>query len=403
MKTEPDNQKDHSNAPEKEGEGAIGPEERSGSLPGGITLTANDSHQTSPYLNQKIRNICLILSFVVVYNHAHKLEIDYNFWVGANGPAVNAEALRSAPVEVCIQHFFSSALGRITNPMFFAASGFLFFYGWKPTFGSWGKKLRKRAFTLLLPYVSWSLIGMFEAYGEFLLRNLYQLTQEKTRGALTLGDILGFALNMGEPSQLWFLRTLMLIMLGAPILGLIISRLRQYTFLLILVVYYSDLSIPLIYKYSVCFFALGATFGYLKSELTFPAGRSRFWIVPAWVGIAFTYASLSLLTDWNLQPLFRTLVLSGLVGIWAAYDLLPGSLHAGLAKISPYRFFVYMAFDPLLSILQNRYFYFIAPSQITNLVEYFLMPVVVIIFCIGVGSSLCRRCPRLYFFLTGGR
>jgi len=379
------------------------PVETSASLPGGITLTNNDTHRTSPYLNHKIRNICLILSFMVVYNHSHTLEIDYNFWVGANAPAVSAETLRSAPIEVCVQHFFSGALGRITNPMFFAASGFLFFYGWKPTAGSWGRKLRKRVFTLLLPYISWSLIGMFVGYGEFLLRNLYQLTMEKTRGALTLWDILGFAFNMGEPSQLWFLRTLMLMMLGAPILGLIISKLRQYTFLLILIVYYSDLTIPLIYKYSVCFFALGATFGYLKSELTFRVPALRVWIVPAWVGIAFAYASLSLLTDWNLQPLFRTLVLSGLVGIWAAYDLLPQFLHQRLAMMSRYRFFVYMAFDPLLSILQNRYFYFVAPSQAANLVEYFLMPVVVILFCIGVGSTLCRRCPRLYFFLSGGR
>ena len=372
-------------------------------LSGGITLTANDSLRTSPYLNQKIRNICLILSVMVVFNHAHTLEIDYTFWGGVQAPVIRPEAIRASPVEVLIEHFFSGALGRITNPLFFAASGFLFFYGWKPTLESWVRKLRKRIFTLLIPYVCWSLIGMGIAYGEFLLRNLYQLTREKTRGALSFGDLFGFLFNMGEPSQLWFLRTLMLIMLGAPILGLVISRLRSYSFLLILAVYFSNLSLPLIYKYSVCYFAMGATLGYLRSELVIRPNWIRSLLVPLWIMLAVAYTGLSLFSHLELTQMFRLLILSGLAGIWVAYDLLPVWMHNRMAVLAPYRFFIYMAFDPLLSILQSLYFHCFAPSPVVNLVEYFAMPLVIVLFCSGVAVSLRRRSQRAYDFLTGGR
>lgn len=53
------------------------PVESTASLSGGITLTNNDSHRTSPYLNAKIRNICLILSVMVVLNHSRTLDMEY--------------------------------------------------------------------------------------------------------------------------------------------------------------------------------------------------------------------------------------------------------------------------------------------------------------------------------------
>ena len=229
------------------------------------------------------------------------------------------------------------------------------------------------------------------AYGEFLLRNLYQLTREKTRGALSFGDLFGFLFNMGEPSQLWFLRTLMLIMLGAPILGLVISRLRSYSFLLILAVYFSNLSLPLIYKYSVCYFAMGATLGYLRSELVIRPNWIRSLLVPLWIMLAVAYTGLSLFSHLELTQMFRLLILSGLAGIWVAYDLLPVLMHNRMAVLAPYRFFIYMAFDPLLSILQSLYFHWFAPSPVVNLVEYFAMPLVIVLFCSGVAVSLRRR------------
>lgn len=55
--------------------------------------------------------------------------------------------------------FFSQVLSRISVPLFFFISGFLFFYHANFNLSTYKNKLKSRIKTLLIPYLLWNLIG----------------------------------------------------------------------------------------------------------------------------------------------------------------------------------------------------------------------------------------------------
>ena len=58
-----------------------------------------------------------------------------------------------------VTQFSCSKLGFITVPFFFLISGYLFFQHYENTLDSYKQKLKKRAKSLLVPYLLWNLIA----------------------------------------------------------------------------------------------------------------------------------------------------------------------------------------------------------------------------------------------------
>ncbi|MBM3882118.1 MAG: acyltransferase [Verrucomicrobia bacterium] len=366
-------------------------------------LALLDVPRTSSYLNNKIRNVCLILSVLVVLNHARTLYFEYD-WEGLKLASAEAVVVVAGPLESLVQHFLSGALGRITNPVFFAVSGFLFFYAWRADLASWRKKLQKRFFTLLMPYFIWSALGKAQGLVYYVIVNWEAVFPQGSRRGFTLGDLAAVYWNLSPPTQLWFLHDLMLIMvLWVPLLAFLASRLRLYMLPLILALYFVTMPKPIVDKAGLCYFSFGAVLGYVRSDLSFPAGGWRWGAIGVWLGVAMAYTLLSLYTEWRLQPLFRLMVLSGVVGMWALYDLLPQRAHHALGGLSSWRFFIYMGFDPLLPILQETWLRLVPSSQATRIASYFLLTAVVVSILVGVATKLRRHWPRFYYFITGGR
>ena len=262
---------------------------------------------------------------------------------------------------------------RITNPFFFMASGFLFFFAWRPSFESWLGKMRKRIYTLLFPYLVWSVIGMTLNYSDYLADNLDRVRGSAETPALTFFDAAVYFFNMPVPPQLWFLRALMLMMLCTPLVALVICALKRYSFLLVLMVYFSKIETPWdeLSKSAFCFFSLGAVLGYLRHDLTLPERWVQWSLFALWISLATVYSGLSLFIQADYTFLFHCLVLSGITGIWGIYDLLPVPALDWLSKYSPYRFFIYMASEPLLTILRFRYFETFQHTQSVNLFQHF--------------------------------
>ena len=357
----------------------------------------------APAFNTKIRNLCLILSVLVIFNHSTS-----GVWISGSEqqPSVTrSEAgIAVASWETVVQFFLSGSMWRVTNPVFFMASGFLFFFGWRPTLLGLHRKLSKRVFTLFSPYLIWIGLSMSLNFVSYILANFPNFQHEWVAGRISWSQVMTFFLNMPRSGQLWFLHDLLLIMAFAvPVLALVLPRLRGWTIPLFLALYFSDIPNPGVGRPGLCFFAIGATLGYLRLQPKFPSLVWRRIAVMAWVGTAGAYTILSLLTDWQLKPLFNLLVLVGIVGVWAFYDLLPARMHNWLTGLSPYRFFIYMMFDPLLPILQRVIAPWLAPTPLIQLLCYFVMPLIVIALCVGIAGSLRQRLPRGYAVLTGGR
>lgn len=353
--------------------------------------------------SHKIRSVCFILSVAVVFNHAATYEHVWD-WQGYRTEPLPPGYFASAPVEIAIQQFLSGALGRITNPVFFLVSGFLFFYAWKPDAASWKRKLRRRAFTLLMPFFVWGFMGMFLNYLNYLGQHWRALLDPELRGPFGWGDVLVTFFNQYPPTQLWFLRDLMLIMVfGVPVLVLAV-RLRPFVFLPILAAaYFLMWSLPVADKNGFCFFALGAYLGCRQFQPQYPSHARRAMAIVLWLALACAYTILAIATDWNLQILFKCVVLAGIGGIWAAYDLFPASWQRALDRVSAFRFFVYMGFDPLLPILEKPLLAAVPPSEWWRLLVYFVLPLAVSALCVLAAWTINRWWPRFYYVITGGR
>ena len=75
---------------------------------------------------------------------------------------VKVPVMDEYPIYKLIADLFSQVLARTAVPLFFLISGYLFFYKSSFSWPMYGSKLRKRAQTLLLPYLFWNgaLVGL---------------------------------------------------------------------------------------------------------------------------------------------------------------------------------------------------------------------------------------------------
>ena len=132
-------------------------------------------------------------------------------------------------------------------PTFFVMSGYLFFGNvtkWNAKI-YWNKQ-RRRAKTLLVPYIIW---------------NIAMAVKLKT-----------FSLSIFiEPANmpLWFLRDLMIVSLLTPIIYIGVRKLGYWLFAILLPIYLTGLYAvqPGLTPYAVCFFTLGAFLSIRKMDL----------------------------------------------------------------------------------------------------------------------------------------
>lgn len=367
------------------------------------STVAQQSARTSVELNTKIRNLCLILSILVVFNHSST----YNPLIGSDGhPMVSLVGPEpgASLIEVGVQFFLSGSLWRVANPIFFMVSGYFFFFGWQPSLGGLGQKLGKRIFTLLAPFLIWTVLTMSINFLVYCTVSVPAFKSDWDAGRITASQLVTFFLNMPTSSQLWFLRDLLLVLVFVvPVLALFLPRLGWTAVALFVGYYLSGLPGPGIHRATLAFFGVGAALGYLCVQPRYPSALPRRLAVIVWAGVAAGYFILALFTDWNLKSMMNIVVITGIFGIWAFYDLLPGRVCEWLTRLSPYRFFIYMAFDPILPILQRVVGQWVPPTPAFNLLSYFLYPAVVVALCVGLGMSLRHRLPRGYLMLTGGR
>ena len=90
----------------------------------------------------------LFLSVLVIFVHSTHFSL-------ASLQAVPHSGFFSASFLIKIEFFFSEFLGQVAVPGFFFLSGFLFFRGLDDA-KSWGRKVKSRVFSYVLPYLLWN-------------------------------------------------------------------------------------------------------------------------------------------------------------------------------------------------------------------------------------------------------
>ncbi len=366
---------------------------------------APTSPAVSEYNNAKIRNICLLLSMAVVFNHAVTWG-DLRLWQGESIARPEVGDGSVGLVELLLQLFVSGSMGRITNPVFFLASGYLFFWAWRPSWSSLRRKWKRRTLSLLAPWLIWAALGKLFWLGDYLVTNRHALGIMIRKGTWGGEELLMTYLGMHVPSQLWFLQQLMFLMVFVvPLLMWLLPRLGWWVLVLCGVLFFIPGLDPILVfrKPGLCFFMVGALLGHRARDLALPSRRHAWILTGAWLTGAVAYTGIAAFGTIPLTFLYKVLVLLGVLGIWGAYDLFPERLVRWLGAMAPYRFFIYMGFDPLLPILRKHGYGAFEGSEAGRVAAYLVFPTVVVVLCMAGARLLLWIAPGIYDIVSGGR
>lgn len=315
------------------------------------------------------------------------------------------------PIYALLHHIVTNELARIAVPLFYFTSGFLFFYHSDFSIEIYGQKLKKRARTLLIPYIFWNIV----VFLLFLLTQLFFSSMTSGRSKLiTDYDWLDW-LNLfwdhrdGMPIcyQFWFIRDLMVVILFTPILHCIIKYCKILGVFALGGLWLFDLWFD-ITGFSITaffFFSFGAWFSINKHNFTVDF-RSMRWTT------TFIYLALVVLDTWlwnfkitDYAFIHKIGIIVGIVTIisWIAYGIKKNHLHAS-AFLAGSSFFVY-AYHGMPEALVVKYWVkLLSPiSEWMLIVGYFLIPLFIVGIGVGIYALLHKYFPTLTALVTGGR
>ncbi len=218
----------------------------------------------------------------------------HNYAVGRGWNTLSDFQLEAPLLYGCSQ-LFSQIIGRISVPLFFIMSGYLFFFNTDFNGRAYIRKLKTRFRTLLLPYLFWNaaflFVYLFIAYflSDYIpfLGRIFNNTHECNIEYILMSFI-GRAREAGEVTapiayQFWFIRSLIIIVVFTPLVYVYIKYTKWLGLAAVGVCWYMGLSIPCLGLYGFdtaawLFFMLGAFFSINKKNMLTELSRFGNWI-----------------------------------------------------------------------------------------------------------------------------
>ncbi|WEZ85290.1 acyltransferase (plasmid) [Rhizobium sp. 32-5/1] len=305
-----------------------------------------------------------------------------------------------------IRVFLGDSLFRVGVPCLSAISGYLLFRRGLDAF-DYGKTIRSKARTVLLPFLIWNLtflllvlVAQRSGIGFGYLPDTLNATP---RDLATLATAIEAApINI----PLYFLRDLLLCILLSPLLAVLIKRFPLVTLSLFLIYVVFPVPNGIFLKKSILFgFSCGIYVSLHKVDvraLDAFAGR---------IGAMFLAAAVILATllywtgpDYPVWvDILRSLVaLCGIIGSWAiSLLLIRSSLGIRLSKLEGLSFWIFCAHYPLLILfwmVWNR-----AGDADFYPLFYFSAPILALVILTVTHSAARGLVPRLHAVLTGSR
>lgn len=318
-----------------------------------------------------------------------------------------------------IEYFLANGLLRFRIPILFAISGYFFStQDGKP----YGERIKKRFFTLIIPYFIWGAVGLAITY----LLQQFPLTAQAVQKATIdqLGDnrpyndigwsgIL-FRWVVAPPSyQLWFIRSLFVYNLLYPVFRRAVRKYPVALFTVLFLVWITMLQLPLVEGQGMFFFALGI---WLQKR-SYPIDRKPdwfsyylSWLVFAGVCViktfmAFEFEERTPLLYWVLTILHIVAIIAGVIAVWFSFDPVVDWFmeRKWFVWASAFSFFIYGLHIPILAYVTALFFQYKNSFPGYRLFTYLSATSIVLLFCIITGALLRKLLPKVYNVMTGGR
>ncbi len=321
-----------------------------------------------------------------------------------------------------IQYFVSQALTRWPVALLCAMSGFLFFRALTPTAAQFVAKYRRRARTLLVPFLLWSAwsLAVYVVVHALPFGSTYTSADALER--LTPLAVVRMLLVRPVAYPLWFLQALLVCVLVAPLLWWMVRRLQVVALVPFAVPWVLNVDVgdsEYVNFKALLFFTLGALLAVrLREGRRVPAsgigGAERSAALGRVLLPAFVVASLlftALLrgeTAWWAGALHKALMCLAVAALWFGYDdyLAPLARRPSMVWAAGFAFFVFAAHEPPLMIAKRlllRASGGPAASDGALLFVYVAAPVLTIALCLAGGWALRRWAHPVYALMTGRR
>ena len=284
---------------------------------------------------------------------------------------------------------FSQTLVKVTIPVFFVISGYLFFSNVKVwSFCVYREKIIRRIRRLFIPYLVWNLLMAFKL--KILSWDIFWVFWKPAGKQI---DWLGNEQLMTAPINLplWFLRDLIVMSLLTPIIYIVIRRFGYRLIVLLTIFYLSGLYafIPGLSAYAVYFFTIGAFLSIHKMNLIESLRQLE---IPAYV---FSVILVFCMLFSFHTPIFSSLMLIfRLTGGFAAFCV--ASRFFSYTRFSvpnvvcDSAYFIYLAhYVFFFSFIDEAFFSLFGISDPSLCMHYLLCPLIKVAIFVG-----------LYYFYT---
>ena len=341
----------------------------------------------SKYNSQKIKVLNLVLIMMVVYIHSYYLEAENGY-----------------PIALGLQNIMSGwGLCCVGNTAFFLFSGFLFFNGILSAQDCY-PKIKKRVYSLLVPYLIWNVI--FILWYDVLqnLPGIGGYINSDMVGSLTKNGLLdALRVLYWEPANfpLWFVRDLMIMVAVSPLLYYLIKYLKWFTPILLVAIS------PFVNIHVSPFFILGGCIAMHSSlEKVHKITNGAIFWSSTFIYVANAIAQV--FTDYHHPYLTFVVCLCGIITVSRLYDWIASS-QSLTSKLTPlnsllgYSFYIYLFHEPVFNIIKKIGLKVLGAHQWSLILLYLINPLIMCAIAIMVAKLLQRFVPKVYSVLVGGR
>lgn len=316
-----------------------------------------------------------------------------------------------------IKLFISYGIARCAVPIFFMFSAFL----QAKKSDSYPVLLKKRAKTLLLPYVLWMSL-LFFFYGGLKLIVAKVAPQflgkpEDTFLNWTALDwvhkIFGYKMKpdgsgLEGPQfagQFWFVRDLLILVILSPVIKVLIKKFPIGFFALVLVIFIIPVQVYFVETIALFFYLIGLYWGMYDIPIFQMIDKIQ-WkeILPLFViSVVFTYTiggGLYTTAD-NFVMIFSGVILLKLSAVIVRKE----KLYSFCSYLAGFSFFLFAIHSPLLNGYTSKLWIRFFPMKNTfwSLIQYFIPTFLTISIGTGVGIVIKKICPPVFRALNGGR
>lgn len=362
----------------------------------------------SQALSKKIKYVSFLSMIAVIFIHAYNYTDTFLQSTTKITEGLNFSAM--------LEYFISNGITRFALPIFFIISAFFLFRRLDNNLKDYGKQLKKRCKTILVP---WLIFVAFWTVITFILyfipaTSSITLIQENLAVLNNGTNVFGIIFSLiTSPTcfQLWYLWTLLLLVIISPLYYLFVKQLKGIPIIILFVLWLFNITY-FINIDAIFFFGVGALIAvnFEKLEKYLYNYKSKTLSIIIFVlyilfNAMYTYlaASKSIETPDILRNIiFKINQLLSVVAIWRICDNF-GSLNDNniLVKLCPCSFILFVTHEPIQhfvfqSVLNEN------SSDISHLLVFFVVPIILIIFAYFL-DKLLRKAPKLHSILTGNR